>query len=75
MDWLKIIDSASKLLDSHAKSMIRISVLMLVGIIIYGFSLIASAPATTTFLWLYFITVVISFGVIIAILYFANNPD
>ena len=78
MYWFKIIDSTSKLLDLHAKSIIRISILLLVGVIVYGFSLIVSAPITTaseTFLWLYFITVVISFGVIVAVLYFANLSD
>ena len=78
MNWFKILDSTSRLLDLHAKSIIRISILMLIGIIVYGFSSLISAPATKaseTLIWLYFITVVISFGVIIAVLYLANPPD
>lgn len=77
MNWFKIIDSISKLLDSHAKFIIRISIILLVGVMMYGFTLIVSAPntASDTVLWLYFSTVLISFAVIFSILYFASKTD
>jgi hypothetical protein len=75
MNWVNIIESASKLLTEHAKSIILIGSLLLTGILIYGFSLVGSTPetATITFLWMYFAAMVVSFGLIIAVLYLAHR--
>lgn len=77
MHWVKIIYGTSKLLTSHTRSIILIGSLLLVGLLAYGFSLVESAPETAavTFMWMYFVAVMISLGIIIAVLYLANRTD
>lgn len=74
MNWEKIIVSFSKMLTSHARSIILLFSLVLIGVLSYGFSVVvqsASDATAMTSIWLYFISVVISFGVIITVLFLA----
>lgn len=75
MNFEKTIASLSKMLTSHARSIILISSLVLVGVLLYGFFLISELTlvSTVTFMWMYFIAAVISLGVVITVLYLANR--
>ena len=73
----KIIVSLSKMLSSHAKTLVLILSLTLVGGLLYG--LIEAIEYTSVvgsshFAWMYFTVSMISFGIIITVIYLVTRP-
>lgn len=66
-----LIDGFSKLFDKHSQTIVQVLSLILLGILLWGFILIADNDNPT--LWMYFILACLVVTVIFIILYFINK--
>lgn len=71
MIWVEFVKRVTELLAAHAKSIVLVMALFLIGVIAHGFGLIEATPdsAIGTFIWLYFIVTMISLGLIAWVLF------
>lgn len=62
-----LIQNVTKLLNRHAVTLVQILSLLVIGLLISGFSLIADGPVYAA--WMYFTTAMLAFVVIAFILF------
>ncbi len=66
-----LIDGFSKLFDKHSQTVVQVLSLILLGILLWGFTLIADNDESTR--WMYFILACSTVIVIFIVLYFIKK--